>query len=448
VLLVASYGFYASFKSVSLLMTLALVTLIGYAGGLWLGNTEASRRRSAILGLSIISCLGVLFFVKYLPHLPIIHYYGLLGTVLSIGVSYYTFQAVSYLVDVYLTVQEPEKHLGYFALYMAYFPKLLQGPIERAEHLLPQLRTTYRFNYNNVRSGLLLFAWGLFCKVVIAERSARYVNSVYDNVHSHAGVSLLLATYCYAVQIYCDFAGYTNMARGTALLFNIDLTENFNHPYIAASVAEFWRRWHISFSRWILDYIFKPLQLRWRNWGTVGTVVALLITFLASGIWHGASWGFVVWGLLHGTYLAGSVIYRPYQKKLHAAMGLGKSTWYRAVQVFCTFNLVSFAWIFFRANDIGDAFYVVRNMTALSGWIPSDGVRRFLSTQVLLGEGIRNIVPLVLMLIVVLIGAREWLPRVQQQRALVRWPMYFALSYAIIMFGVWGNGSRFVYFAF
>ena len=204
----------------------------------------------------------------------------------------------------------------------------------------------------------------------------------------------------------------------------------------------------MSFSRWILDYIFKPLQLRWRNWGTLGSAMALLITFLASGIWHGASWGFVVWGLLHGTYLAGSVIYRPYQKKLHAAMGIGKSSWYQAVQVFCTFNLVSFAWIFFRANDIGDAFYVVNNLTTLSGWIPSHGVRRFLSAQVLLGEGIRNVVPLVLMLIVLLISTREWLSRVQQQRALVRWPMYLALSYAIIMFGVWGNGSHFVYFAF
>jgi D-alanyl-lipoteichoic acid acyltransferase DltB (MBOAT superfamily) len=157
-----------------------------------------------------------------------------------ISISFRTaFQAISYLVHVYLEVQEPETHLGYFGLYMAYFPKLLQGPIERAHDLLPQFRTPYKFNYSNVRSGLLLFAGGLFCKVVIADRLARYVNTVYTNVHSHSGVSLILATYCYAVQIYCDFAGYTDMARGTARMFNIELADNFNHPYRAASVAEF-----------------------------------------------------------------------------------------------------------------------------------------------------------------------------------------------------------------
>jgi len=295
---------------------------------------------------------------------------------------------------------------------------------------------------------MLLFVEGLFCKVVIADRLAPYVNSVYDNVHGHAGVSLILATYCYAVQIYCDFAGYTNMARGTARLINIDLVENFNHPYVATSVADFWRRWHISFSRWILDYIFKPLQLEWRSWGTAGTAAALLVTFLASGIWHGASWGFVIWGLLHGIYLASSVFYRPYQKAFHAAIGVGKGGFYHVLQMFCTFNLVSFAWIFFRANDLRDALYVVKNLTTPSGWMPTEGVRLFLSTQILLDGGIHNIVPLFLMLIVVLAGSREWLARVQLRPAYVRWPVYLALSYTIVMFGSWSAGPRFVYFAF
>lgn len=448
VLLVASYGFYAFFQSPFLLLTLAVVSLIGYAGGLWMGWSQRHISRGAILGLCTIACLGILFCTKYLPHFPVVQHHGLLSTIISIGVSYYTFQAISYLIDVYMDVQEPERHLGHFALYMAFFPKLLQGPIERGPHLLPQLRTPYRFNYNNVRSGMLLFAGGLFCKVVIAERLARYVNAVYDNVHSHTGVSLILATYCYAVQIYCDFAGYTDMARGTARMFNIDLAENFNHPYVATSVADFWRRWHISFSRWILDYIFKPLQLRWRTWGTAGTAAALLVTFLASGIWHGASWGFVIWGLLHGIYLASSVFYRPYQKTIHAAVGAGKSGLYSGFQMFCTFNLVSFAWIFFRANNLRDAFYVVKNLATPSGWMPAEGVRLFLSTQVLRGEGIHNIVPLFLMSIVLLAGAREWLAGVQQRPAYVRWPIYLALGYAILMFGIWSRVPRFVYFAF
>ena len=448
VLLIASYGFYASFRSPSLLLSLALVSSISFAGGLWMGGSQRYISRGAILGLCTILCLGILFFTKYLPHIPVIQHYGLLRTIMSIGVSYYTFQAISYLIDVYLEVQLPERHLGHFALYLAFFPKLLQGPIERAHHLLPQLRTPYKFNYNNVRSGMLLFAGGLFCKVVIAERLAPYVNSVYDNVYNHSSVSFVLATYCYAVQIYCDFAGYTDMARGTARIFNIDLAENFNHPYVATSVADFWRRWHISFSRWILDYIFKPLQLRWRSWGTVGTAAALLLTFLASGIWHGASWGFVIWGLLHGIYLASSVYYRPYQKKFQAAIGMEKSRWYRIVQVFCTFNLVCFAWIFFRANNLQDALYVVKNLATPSGWLPTQGVRLFLSTQILLGEGPRHIIPLFLMFIVVLSGSREWLAGVEQRPAFVRWPIYLALTYAIAVFGIWSAGPRFVYFAF
>jgi len=227
-LLIASYVFYASFDSPSLLLVLTLVSLIGYTGGLWLGSMRASDAKggASILGLGILSCLAILFFVKYLPHLPMIEHAGILTGLTSIGVSYYTFQAISYLIDVYLELQKPEEHPGYFALYLAFFPRLLQGPIERADALLPQLRNSYKFDYDNVRSGMLLFAWGLFCKVVIAERVAPYVNYVYDDVHSHTGLSLVLATYCYAVQIYCDFAGYTNMARGTARIFNIHLTHH------------------------------------------------------------------------------------------------------------------------------------------------------------------------------------------------------------------------------
>lgn len=446
VLLIASYVFYASFYSPSLLVSLASVTLISYAGGRLLSAMRTQN--AAILWCCIASCLTVLFVTKYLPHFPGIGRYAFFNTISSIGISYFTFQAISYLVDVYMEMQDPERHLGHFSLYLAFFPKLLQGPIERAHEFLPQLSRPYQFDYNNVRSGLLLFARGLFAKIVVAERLARYVNTVYDNVHTHSGVSLVLATYCYAVQIYCDFAGYTDMARGTAKLFNIELSENFNHPYAANSVADFWRRWHISFSRWIFDYIFKPLQVRWRKWGTAGTVVALLVTFLASGVWHGASLGFVVWGLLHGIYLASGVVYRPYQKTFLAARAWGRSAWYRKIQAFYTFNLVSFAWIFFRANNIGDAIYVIRNVFSPPGWMPAHGASDYVFEQLLLGDKLRNGFALLLMTAVLLLSRREWLSQVQQRPVFVRWPVYFALGYAILMLGVWGNGSHFVYFAF
>jgi alginate O-acetyltransferase complex protein AlgI len=276
-------------------------------------------------------------------------------------------QAISYLADIYMEIQEPEPHAGRFALYMAFFPKLLQGPIERAENLLPQLKQAYRFDYDNMRSGLLLFAWGLFKKVVIADRLALYVNAVYGDVHAYSGLPLLLATYFYALQIYFDFSGYTDMALGVGRLFNLRLTQNFKSPYLATSVADFWRRWHISFSRWILDYIFKPLQMTWRNWGTKGTAgmaVALLVTFLASGVWHGARWGFVVWGVTHGVYLAVSVYWKPHQEKLHKALRLEKTWVLRVWQTVITFHLICFSWIFFRAPSLSDALYVVNNLFA------------------------------------------------------------------------------------
>jgi D-alanyl-lipoteichoic acid acyltransferase DltB (MBOAT superfamily) len=340
-----------------------------------MGQADAAGTRSRLLWSGIAINLVILALMKYLPFLLASRgfpaaIFGMadgarpLGTLLAIGVSYYVFQAISYLVDIYLELAEPEEHFGHFALYLAFFPKLLQGPIERAGDLLPQLKGKLELDFF---SGLPLFLWGLFKKVVIADRIAIYVNAVYNNAEHHSGLSLLLATYVYAVQIYCDFSGYTDMALGTAKMLGINLTQNFNRPYFATSIADFWRRWHISFSRWILDYIFKPLQMQWREGRNWGTAAALLVTFLVSGIWHGASWGFVVWGLLHGLYLACSVFYRPYQKMLHKALGIEKTGLLKAWQMFVTFNLASFAWIFFRADSLGGAWMILEKILNPTG---------------------------------------------------------------------------------
>ena len=286
---------------------------------------------------------------------------------MAIGVSYFVFQAISYLIDVYWRLQEPERHPGIFALYLSFFPKLLQGPIERAGDLLPQLRVPFRFDPDNFRVGLFTFAWGLFKKAVIADRLALYVNSAYGDLPGHAGLPLLIATYLYALQIYYDFSGYTDMALGSARMFNIRLTQNFRTPYLAVSVADFWRRWHISFSRWILDYLFRPLQMHWRNLRQAGTVAALIVTFLLSGLWHGASWCFVIWGGLHGLYLASSVAYKPLKKKFSKRFNLGKSRWYGLWQIVVTFHLVCLAWIFFRSPTVGDAWYVLTHLLGNGG---------------------------------------------------------------------------------
>jgi D-alanyl-lipoteichoic acid acyltransferase DltB (MBOAT superfamily) len=373
VLLLASLGFYALFKVPYLLVVLLLVTVTAYLLGLGLQRCTSPKGKGWLLAGGILGNLLILCLLKYLPSAvqqlagPLAPAPG--GAVLvepqavaAIGVSYYVFQAIAYLVDVFLEKQPAERHFGYFALYMAFFPKLLQGPIERAGELLPQLKTAYRFDYENVRLGLLLFAWGLYKKLVLADRLGEVVDRFYQDPSSASGLTVLLVIYAYSFQIYLDFSAYTDMALGSARLFNISLTQNFDSPYLATSVAEFWRRWHISFSRWILDYLFTPLQMRWRAWKSWGTATALLLAFLVSGLWHGADWGFVIWGALHGLFLGSSVFYRPIQKRLHRALHLEKSGLLRVWQVLVTFNLVSFAWVFFRADSVQQATLVLQNL--------------------------------------------------------------------------------------
>ena len=376
VLLIASYAFYASFKAPYLLAVLLIVTSISYVCGLRIYAQQDESIRKRWLWIGIFACVAILALLKNLSFLEAYtnNIFGLnintSATIISIGVSYFIFQSISYMTDIYLELEEPEYHFGCFALYMAFFPKLLQGPIERARDLLPQLKQPYQFNYEAILSGVLLFTWGLFKKLIVADRLAFYVDQVYSNVHDHSRISLIAATYAYALQIFFDFSAYTDMARATARIFGVNLTENFNNPYMATSVADFWRRWHISFSRWILDYIFKPLQMGWRNWGQAGTALALIVTFFVSGLWHGTTWGFIIWGLLHGVYLASSTYYRPYQKRLHKRLGIEKSKCLKWWQIFVTFNLVSFAWVFFRAKSLNDIKYLIGKLFSLQPSIP------------------------------------------------------------------------------
>jgi alginate O-acetyltransferase complex protein AlgI len=454
VLLAASLLFYAALNVPHLLVVLTLLALSTYCFGIWLAQAENVQAKRALFWSGISANVLILVAMKYLPflteNLKVVSRLLSLQTEMlpvqgfvAIGVSYYVFQAISYLIDIYLEIEKPERHFGYFALYLAFFPKLLQGPIERAGNLMPQLKQKYEFNYDNMRFGMLLFLWGLFKKVVIADRLGLYVDPVYNDVHSFSGLALLLATYAYAFQIYMDFSGYTDMALGSARLFNINLTQNFNSPYLATSVADFWRRWHISFSRWILDYIFKPLQMQWRNWKNWGTAAALVVAFLVSGIWHGTSWGFVIWGGLHGLYLASSVFYKPYQKKLHSSLGVKKTGFLKAWQIWVTFNMVSFAWVFFRANNLPDAIYVISNLFNGAGWFRTD---------LLLLPGRSEIIILVASLSV-LAASKYFFDRcstsgmegyLRGKTLLFRWSLYTSLTISIVLFALCTN-SNFIY---
>jgi alginate O-acetyltransferase complex protein AlgI len=442
VLLLASYGFYAALKAPQLLVALLLVTAVSYACGRRMGEKSNEGERRTLFWIGTSCCLLILASLKYLPAL-------LSGKLqpapahllISIGVSYFSLQAVSYLADIYLETLAPERHLGHHALQLAFFPKLLQGPIERGGVLLPQLKKPYLFDYQAMRSAALLFSWGMFKKVVVADRLALYANTVYGDVHAFSGLPLLLATYAYALQIYLDFSGYTDMARGTARIFNIELSENFRSPYLATSVAEFWRRWHISFSSWILDYIFKPLQMAWRGQGKAGSALALMVTFLFSGVWHGASWGFVVWGALHGAYLASSVFISPALKQLYRRFGIERSPLLLLVQIAVTFNLVSFAWIFFRAATLSDAIFVARGMFASSVGLATFCLGRG-NTELLITWG--------LLLLVTLAGyamKHDRLKLMFQGEPWVRWGVYYCLIMLILLLNIDSNNA-FVYFQF
>ena len=277
-----------------------------------------------------------------------------LDYLLPIGISFFTFQSLGYLIDLYLGKAERERNFLRFANFVCFFPQLMAGPIERAGQLLPQFRQFPAMRLQNFTDGLSLFLTGLFKKVTLSGWLALYVDRVYEDPRSFGAPALILASVAYAWQIFFDFGGYTDMARGVAKLMGFNLVLNFNHPYLATGLGDFWRRWHISFSRWILDYIFMPLQMRWREWRSLGTALALVVTFLVSGIWHGAAWTFVTWGALHGLGLAGTY-------------GLERSIFYRkrvpkiVKQVF-VFTFVTFTWIFFRAKSLPDALLIIKRI--------------------------------------------------------------------------------------
>lgn len=453
-LLGASFYFYLTLKHLYLLVALLVVSAVTYLCGILLDRCQSGGWKRVLFWSGIIANLSVLVGMKYLPFLER-NLNALLGrfsthlavpegrVLVSIGVSYFVFQALSYLIDIHLYGEKPERHAGYFALYLAFFPKLLQGPIERGRDLLPQLREAGRFDHDEFQAGLLQFGWGMFKKAVVADRLAIYVNAVYGDVHSYSGLSLLFATYLYAFQLYYDFSGYTDMALGIGRMFNVRLTQNFNAPYLASSVADFWRRWHISFSRWILDYLFAPLHMQLRYWKKWGTAIALFVAFLSSGIWHGASWGFVIWGALHGLYLACSVLYKPLQKKIYQRLGLEKSLAQKVWQIAVTFHLVCFAWIFFRANSIADALYVVSHLFA--------GVSGF--GKVLLAHGGTDLaiaaVSILVIWLVALVKERTRLGADFFQAAPLplRWSAYFGLVAGILLFNMDSNAG-FIYFNF
>lgn len=370
-LLAASYLFYAAWRFEYALLLL-LSTVVDYYAARAMGRVPDQAGRRNYLILSLVVNLGLLFTFKYFNFFNdsvrglfslfnVEYQFAGLSVLLPVGISFYTFQSLSYIFDVYRGKLAPEQHFGIFALYVAFFPQLVAGPIERATHMLPQFHVQHFFQEARINSGLRLMLWGMFKKVVIADRLAVYVNQVYNQPTDYPGWPLLLATYFFAFQIYCDFSGYSDIAVGAARVLGFDLMENFRQPYVARSVAGFWRRWHISLSTWFRDYLYIPLGgnrvAPWRWY------LNLSLVFLVSGLWHGAKWTFVVWGALHALFILSEIWLGGVGLWLLRRMGRPAGTllpnW---VKIVLTFHLVLFSWIFFRANSLADAWFIVRNL--------------------------------------------------------------------------------------
>jgi len=388
VLLLAASCFFYMYFIPKYILILGFTIGVDYAAGLLIERAEGRRRRLFLAG-SLVANLGVLAFFKYFNFLsdnlaalasfigwnyPVAH----LGIVLPIGLSFHTFQAMSYTIEVYRGRQRAERHLGLFALYVLFYPQLVAGPIERPQNLLRQFREEHDFDYGRVTSGLKLMAWGFFKKTVIADRLAWVVNIVYGDPTRFNGPVLATATVLFSFQIFCDFSGYSDIALGSARVMGFRLMRNFDSPYQSRSIAEFWRRWHISLSSWFGDYVFRPLSSavsRRLSGPTFAGLKAeyviyatpIIVTFLLSGLWHGANWTFVLWGALNGVYLVTAILTKSPRARMRKRLHLNASPALLAVgQIAATFGLVSFAWIFFRARSLQEASTICTGL--LSGW--------------------------------------------------------------------------------
>ncbi len=376
-LLLASYFFYGNWKKEYVLL-LALPTVVTYFAARAMVAVHTPRNKKLLFWSGLAATLGLLFVFKYLQlfwqtfldlqgylrHQPA---KSALHIILPIGISFFTFRMVSYLIDVYHQRIPAEKHLGIYALYVSFFPQLLAGPIDRASRLIPQLRAPANFDWERIASGFRLIVWGLFKKIVVADRLVWFVTQVFRSPQGQ-DLYLIFAVYFYAFQIYCDFSGYSDIAVGVARILGFESMKNFDFPYFSKSISEFWSRWHISLSSWLRDYLFLPLAyatmrriksekllaVRAETWGYF---VGIFLTMLLGGLWHGAGWTFVIWGALYGIYQMFAYASKRLRKKIAKKIGLQhRPRLHSAWSIFITFNLVSFAWIFFRASSFDHAW--------------------------------------------------------------------------------------------
>ncbi len=455
-LLIASYFFYMCWNPKYALLMLAS-TVITYFCGLLVEKSFWGKRR-LWLALSFTINLSILFFFKYFNFVSDLISRGfasmglafsapVLDVLLPVGISFYTFQALGYTVDIYRRELPAERNFIDYALFVSFFPQLVAGPIERSKNMLHQLKEFHPFRPENLRDGALPVLWGLFKKMVLADNLAVMANTVYNQLSSHTGGEFLIATVAFAFQIYCDFSAYSDIARGSARMMGFDLMKNFRCPYLATSIQDFWRRWHISLSSWFRDYLYFPLGGSRCSKGR--RMLNILIVFTVSGLWHGAALTFVAWGLLNGLYQVISLLLQPVRKRLFSLLHIREtSLWLRICRVLITFCLTCLAWVLFRANSLSDAVSVFQALFSL----PVTGFHADLHG---FGLTLRYIAVLAvfsagLLAVDYFISEKSLAERINRTVAL-RYAIYFVLIVFILIFGSYGTGfdpQDFVYFQF
>ena len=440
-LLGASCYFYMQFIPIYILILLITI-VIDYYAGIWIEQTDDPIKKKRYLSLSILSVCAVLFVFKYfnffnanaatLAKMIGWNYpTGALRIILPIGLSFHTFQSLSYVIEVYRGHQKAERHFGIYALYVMYFPQLVAGPIERPQNLLPQFHRERNVTWEQFRDGLFLALWGLVKKVMIADCVSQYTDTVYNYNVNHSGTSLLLGTYFFAIQIYCDFSGYSDIARGVSRMFGVELMKNFETPYFARSISEFWSRWHISLSTWFRDYVYIPLG--GNRVSPARTFLNLFVVFLISGFWHGANWTFLIWGALHGGYLIGERLLGGSRKD---AAEQKQSALVQSLKIAVTFHLVLISWILFRARSVQEAWSIFYKILFDHGPV-------FWNVII-----IQSAMAIVILLIVDLFHWRtKFWDRIAEFPIALRVSAALVLLFAIVLFGV-ESQNQFIYFQF
>lgn len=443
ILLIASWFFYTAWKP-EYIFLLLISTLADYIIAKKIYKTENISRRKILLFVSLAINIAILFSFKYFSFfdrnlLRLLSYYNIQYLVsessllLPVGISFYTFQTMSYTIDVYRRKIKPEKKFRKFALFVSFFPQLVAGPIERAGHLLPQFDIKHKIDYKRITDGLKLIFWGFFQKIVIADSMAIFVDTVYSNPGSFYGLDIMLVTFFFAIQIYGDFAGYTDIARGSAKIMGYDIRINFNLPYFANSIADFWRRWHMSLSNWFRDYVYFPLggsksKTKLRIWSNI------MITFVISGFWHGASWVFIIWGALHGMYyIIEKIIYDKFP-----ALKKSKSPIFNLFKIFIVFSLVNFAWIFFRSPSVSIALILIKNLFNFSSFgITFD--RQSIALNIILAT--------LLFAVHYIEQKKDIISYLSEKPAFIRWTIYYISAFLLFALGNFGL-KEFIYFQF